>query len=125
MADNLARETDAEWEIHEHFFRSDQRVIGGLIARFRSAWHSVAGKWADRAIVQQQNEFNRAIARQFAEVAQQSAELDQRLIDTDRDLIELTRTVAELAQKVIQLQHALEAQQTDRSAAGQDAGHPS
>ena len=132
MTDPLARESNTQWEIHEHLFRSDRQVIGGFIARFRSAWHSVAGKWADRAIIQQQNEYNHGIAQQFAkvnqqlaEVDQQSAELDQRLIYTDRDLIELTRTVAELAQKVIQLQRALEAQQTDLSAAGQDANHPS
>jgi uncharacterized protein YlxW (UPF0749 family) len=97
--------------LQEYRFESQTPVIGPLIARFRSAWHSIAGKWAIRSIAQQQSAFNQQVVVDLECLAM-----------SDRDLMELTRTVAELTQQVIQLQRtvaSLQARQATTSAAHQ------
>ena len=98
--------------LQEFEFRSE----AGLIARLRAAWHSVAGKWADRYMAQQQTRFNQAVVNQLRRLVQQQQaqtleqdDLSERAALSDHDLIELTRNVAELTQQVIQLQRALSA----------------
>ena len=100
--------------LQEFEFRSE----AGLIARLRAAWHSVAGKWADRYLAQQQTRFNQAVVNQLRQVAQQQQtqtqeqdDLSERTALSDHDLVELTRNVAELTQQVIQLQRAVSALQ--------------
>ena len=115
--------------LQEFEFRSE----AGLIARLRAAWHSVAGKWADRYLAQQQTRFNQAVVQQLRQAAQQlrqeaqqlrqeaqqlqqtqTLELDdlsERTALSDHDLTDLARNLAELTQQVIQLQRALSALQ--------------
>ena len=97
--------------LQEHRFGSQTPLIGPFIARFRSAWHSVAGKWAIRSIAQQQSTFNLKLVTQLEQVEQQLAmdlsDTNECLSLNDHDLMDLTRTVAELTQQVIQLQQTV------------------
>lgn len=52
--------------LREYQFRSAIPVIGGLIAAFRSVWHSISGRWAIRALAQQQDRINAAAAATLA-----------------------------------------------------------
>lgn len=45
-------------QLQEAPFTSAVPLVGSLVARFREAWHSVAGRWQLRAVIQQQNAFN-------------------------------------------------------------------
>ena len=94
----------ANGALHEYRFTSHTPVFGPLLARLRSAWYSVAARWGDESIINQQTAINRI-------AAQQISMFDQRLILTDRDLTDLASTVAELTQQVMQLQHAVAALQ--------------
>jgi septal ring factor EnvC (AmiA/AmiB activator) len=111
--------------LQEHRFGSQTPLIGPFIARFRSAWHSVAGKWAIRSVVQQQSAFNSKLVAQLEQVEQQLAmdlsDTNEGLSLHDHDLMELTRTVAELTQQVIQLQQTVAELETRRAAPRSEA----
>jgi len=92
--------------LQEYRFESQAPLIGPLIVRFRSAWHSIAGKWAIRSIVQQQSVFNQQMVMSLECLAM-----------SDQDLVKLTHTVAELTHQVIQLQRAVASLQADRATA--------
>ena len=47
--------------LREYVFTSRVPVVGGLIARCRAAWNSVATKWQARPVMEQQSAFNRAL----------------------------------------------------------------
>ena len=106
--------------LQEYRFGSQTPLIGPFIARFRSAWHSVAGKWAIRSIAQQQSAFNLKLVTQLEQVEQQLAmdlsDTNECLSLHDHDLMELTRTVAELTQQVIQLQQTVAELEARRAA---------
>ena len=93
--------------LQEYHFESQTPLIGPFIARFRSAWHNVAGKWAIRFIAQQQTTFNQRLLMELNNT-------QEYLALSDQDWAELTRTVAELTQQVIQLQHAMASLQAHR-----------
>ena len=107
----------AQAALQEYEFRSDTPLIGSLLARLRAAWHSAAGKWADRFIVQQQSAFNAGTVAQLQVMTLELNDMDERVVMDDHDLTDLTRSVAELTQQVIQLQQAvadLQARHSDR-----------
>jgi len=87
-------------QIKERPFVSETAVIGGLIAKFRELWNSVATKWYIRPLLQQQNEFNRLIARAVYEQ-------DERLIAQDRDRVDSNSNIAELTSQLIQTNRLL------------------
>lgn len=91
----------AQAVLQEFEFRSQP----GLISWLRAIWHSMAGKWADRYIVQQQTNFNLAVVDEINDLGDQ-------FVLSDHDLADLTRTVAELSQQVIQLHRAVTALQS-------------
>ena len=47
--------------LQEYRFTSTIPVVGGLVARLREAWNSVATKWQARPLMEQQSAFNRAL----------------------------------------------------------------
>ncbi|MCS6773123.1 MAG: hypothetical protein RMM31_02635 [Anaerolineae bacterium] len=49
--------------LQEFEFASSVPILGKFIARLRSFVHSIASRWALRFVVQQQNRFNRSVAR--------------------------------------------------------------
>lgn len=87
-------------EIREQPFRSPTRLLGPLIARFRSLWNSVSTKWYVRPLLQQQNHFNRLIVERLHDH-------DVRLIDQDREQTALAHDLAEVAAQLRQTNRLL------------------
>lgn len=99
--------TDNTWlaqkaTIEERPFPTNTPLIGGLIARFRSAWNSVATKWYVRPLLQQQNRFNHL-------TAQQLAEHDAWLAAQDHEQTHLAQQVAQLGSEINSLAQRIEA----------------
>jgi hypothetical protein len=97
----------AQGILHRHYFESHAAVFGPLIARLRSAWYSVAARWGDQSIINQQTAYNQAVIQRIAELTQRIAELDQRIILADHDLVNVTRTAAEMSQQITELRRKL------------------
>ena len=106
----------AQAMLQEFEFRSQP----GFVSRLRAIWHSLAGKWADRYIVQQQTKFNLTVADEFNNLNEEFNDLGQQFVLSDHDLADLTRTVAELSQQVIQLQRAVSTMQSSDVRAPQE-----
>jgi hypothetical protein len=85
-------------------FRSSVPILGPLIVWVRSAWNSVATKWYVRPMLQQQNEFNVAVADRldFAETFtyDQAARQDRDMTVLHRESAALELTVRHLEQQV-------------------------
>jgi hypothetical protein len=62
---------ETAWEIQERPFTSPTPLIGPLLAWLRTAWNSVSTKWYVRALIQQQNQFNRLTVQQFYQIKDQ------------------------------------------------------
>lgn len=102
---NESVEIDLLWEkaeVVERPFRSETPLIGGLIARFRAAWNSVATKWYVRPLLQQQNSFNRLAATRLHDQ-------DARVIDQDRSQTIMRREIAQLTAQLTQMNRRLQA----------------
>jgi hypothetical protein len=117
MTENAKRPSALEqlqekWQVEERPFRSQTAVIGPFIAGLRNAWNSVATKWYVRAIVQQQNEFNRLAVDQLEEMQSRFEALIEeqngRLIAQDRDQSALTHDLGELTAQLIQTNRLLQ-----------------
>ena len=87
-------------EIKEQPFRSPSRVVGPLIARFRSLWNSVSTKWYVRPLLQQQNRFNGLLVERLHDH-------DQRLLEQDREQTALAHDLAELSAQLAQTNRLL------------------
>jgi hypothetical protein len=87
-------------EIKEQPFRSPTRIVGPLIARFRSLWNSVATKWYVRPLLQQQNRYNRLLVERLHDH-------DVRLVEQDREQTALTHDLAELSAQLAQTNRLL------------------
>ena len=113
MTDNAKRPPTLEllqekWQVEERPFRSQTAVIGPVIAWLRNAWNNVAAKWYVRAVVQQQNEFNRLAVEQLQEVQARFEELNGRLVAQDQDQSALTHDLGELTTQLIQTNRLLQ-----------------
>lgn len=82
--------------LREYVFTSRVPVVGGLIARCRAAWNSVATKWQARPVMEQQSAFNRALV-DWLERPAGLAELDDLFAIADRDQTRLNRAASRLA----------------------------
>lgn len=82
--------------LQEYEFASDAPVVGGLVARVRAAWNSVATKWQVRPIMDQQTAFNRALV-EWLERPPGVAAFDDRLVEQDRALTRAARAAGEVA----------------------------
>lgn len=78
--------------LREYVFTSDTPVIGGLIARLRTAWNSVATRRQVQPLMEQQSAFNRALA-DWLERPPGLPELDTRLAEQDRHVTRLFNAV--------------------------------
>lgn len=78
--------------LREYVFTSDTPVIGGLVARLREAWNSVATRPQVRPLMEQQSAFNRALA-DWLERPPGLPELDTRLAEQDRHVTRLFNAV--------------------------------
>ncbi|CUS04939.2 protein of unknown function [Candidatus Promineifilum breve] len=81
--------------LREFTFVSGAPVVGGLMARLRAAWNSVATKWQARPVMAQQSAFNRALADWLAQPPN-AAEVDERLIAQDHRQTALSGEMARL-----------------------------
>ncbi len=78
--------------LREYVFTSDMPLIGGLVARLREAWNSVATRPQVRPLMEQQSAFNRALA-DWLERPPGLSELDTRLAEQDRHVTRLFNAV--------------------------------
>lgn len=92
-------------QIKERPFTSNVPLLGPLIVRFRSAWHSMAAKWVMRPLIQQQNEFNAMLVQQMSEFENQ---IMTQVIEQDREQTALIREMAELDIQLKQMIRLLE-----------------
>ncbi len=88
--------------LREYEFASAAPGVGGLVARFRNAWNSVATKWQVRPLLAQQSAFNAALVewlarRQMGQGAAGERDLDAERIGLDRTATALNRDVATVA----------------------------
>lgn len=93
--DNPLAELRRQATLREFTFASAAPVVGGLIARLRAAWNSVATKWQARPVIDQQSAFNRALADWLAQHPS-AAEVDERLIAQDHRQTALSGEMARL-----------------------------
>jgi GT2 family glycosyltransferase len=100
-SDVLAGEDPLDWEVVERPFASTTPLIGPLLARFRSVWHGVAGKWALRHVIQQQNDINRQIVTRLQL-------MDERLVAQDQAHSQLVYDVAEMGLQLAQMNRLLQ-----------------
>ncbi len=66
--ESLVEDTSRHSTLKEFQFISTTPVVGPLLAAFRSAFNAIAPKWATRAVIQQQNQYNLANARVLREL---------------------------------------------------------
>lgn len=88
-------------QIQERPFTSSTPIVGPLIAYFRAAWNSVATKWYVRALLLQQNAFNKLVATQLQEH-------DTRLVSQDETQTHLTHQMAEMTVQLTQMNRRLQ-----------------
>ncbi len=75
----------ADQTLREHEFRSNLPLIGGLVARLRSLWLSVATRWYVRPVLHQQSQLNATILQALALLHQMTAALAQtQQLETER-----------------------------------------
>lgn len=91
----------------EYRFTSTAPVVGGLVARLREAWNSVATKWQVRPLMEQQSEFNRMLAERLARPPGM-VEFDGRLVELDRDQVLAARASGQLATRAGRLRGDLQ-----------------
>jgi hypothetical protein len=111
------------WEVQERPFVSTAPLIGPIVARFRAAWNSVSTKWYVRAILQQQNGFNRLLVLHLQELQRRLDDADARLIDEDHDLSAAIHDLGELTIALVSLERRL-AQLEERFAPAGDRPTP-
>jgi GT2 family glycosyltransferase len=85
----VLQQIEKQQELKEHMFHSDLPLIGGLVARIRSFWVSVATRWYVLPVMHQQSLLNQQIYHSFqlligalAQVQQEQAQ--QQLIQQER-----------------------------------------
>jgi hypothetical protein len=99
---------ETSWQIAEKPFVSSVPLVGPLLTWLRTTWNNVATKWYVRAILQQQNEFNRLTVRHQEYLQERLWEFDRRLIDQDRDQSVLSHNLAELSAGLNQMNRLLQ-----------------
>lgn len=100
-------------EVKEQPFRSPTPFVGRLLAGLRDAWSRVADRPYVRPLRQQQNELNRLLLQQMAEI-------DAWLLVQDREKAALRRQTALLAGQARRLDHRL--QQVEDAMQGEEPG---
>jgi hypothetical protein len=101
----MSAKDDYDWlltksQVVERPFTSETAVIGHLIVRFREFWNGISTRWYVRPLLQQQNEFNRLVAKSIQEH-------DNWLIAQDRQQTTHTHNLAELTAQLIQTNRLL------------------
>jgi hypothetical protein len=99
---------EESWQVVEKPFVSTAPFIGPILVWLRTTWNNVATKWYVRAILQQQNEFNRLAVRHQEYLQERFWEMDRRLIDQDRDQSVLSHNLAELSAGLNQMNRLLQ-----------------
>lgn len=99
---------EQKWQVEERPFHSSTAVFGALITRLREGWNNVSTKWYVRAILQQQNEFNRLTVQHLEGIQSQMEDINGRLIAQDRDQSGLTHDLGELTAQLIQTNRLLQ-----------------
>ena len=84
------------WDLREEQFTSSVPIVGGLIVGFRNAWNYVATKWYVRSIVQQQNQYNRTLAKFIEDLHIQLGEAERENSQIVHDLAEIAATLSAL-----------------------------
>lgn len=93
-------ELEARGTVRERPFRSRLPLVGPLVARFRALWNEISTRWYVLPMLEQQNDFNRALVEHMREMNARLEEIDARLVALDRDQTALARELAELRARV-------------------------
>ena len=78
-----------------------------LIGRFRRWVHRLAGEWAIRYLIQQQNEINLQQNQMDLLLKESLQSVDQDLVETHKQLAQLTTLVAQQQKKIESLESKL------------------
>lgn len=112
-----AAELASKSTLREFQFVSGAPLLGSLIAWFRSAWNAVSTKWYVRHLSQQQEEFNRSVARWAQEMAHDVAQevrwLVEGLAQQDRASVQLTQRLGGLEMQLKGLRDAVQGLQAE------------
>jgi len=95
------------WEVHDKPLSSDLPVIGPLVAWFRNSVNSIATKWYMQSILQQQNQLNRRLSEQTAQLQLQLSDQDHELSIMAHDMAEITNQLIQMNQLVIAIEAKL------------------
>lgn len=82
-----------------------------LIGRLRRMVHAIAGKWALRATVQQQNAINHSLAHGQDGLKDSLRQIDREMVDQQKQIGELTALVAKLNHQIEALKNELESKE--------------
>ena len=77
--------------LRAHRFSSSVPFVGGLIARLRALWGSVAARWYAESLVYQQNLFNQIVSDRVSSLLEELYELEKLVVRLGADLADLRR----------------------------------
>jgi 2-polyprenyl-3-methyl-5-hydroxy-6-metoxy-1,4-benzoquinol methylase len=77
--------------LRAHRFSSSVPVIGGVVARLRAWWGSVAARWYAESLASQQNLLNRALSERMDDLSEEVDELEKLVVWLGRELTDLRR----------------------------------
>jgi septal ring factor EnvC (AmiA/AmiB activator) len=102
---SISESQPTNWEVHDKSLTSDFPLIGPLVAWFRNSVNSISTKWYMRSILDQQNQLNRRLS-------EQAAQLQLQLSDQDHELSIMAHDMAEITNQLIQMNQMLSAIET-------------
>jgi GT2 family glycosyltransferase len=70
--------------LQEITFRSDRRMVGPVIARFRTLWYNVAARWGVRHLALQQEAINQSMKERLLRLSEESALLAESMAGVRR-----------------------------------------
>ena len=103
------------WEVHEKPLSSDFPVIGPLVAWFRNSVNSISTKWYMQSILQQQNQLNRRLSEQTAQLQLQLSDQDHELSIMAHDMAEITNQLIQMNQMLIAIETKMTQLESDKA----------
>ena len=92
------------WEVHDKPLSSDFPVIGPMVAWFRNTVNSISTKWYMQSILKQQNQLNRRLSEQTAQLQLQLSDQDHELSIMAHDMAEITNQLIQMNQMLIAIE---------------------
>ncbi len=112
---SISETQPANWEVHDKPLSSDFPVIGPLVAWFRNSVNSISTKWYMRSILQQQNQLNRRLSEQTAQLQLQLSDQDHELSIMAHDMAEITNQLIQMNQMLIAIETKMTQLESDKA----------